>query len=592
MTSSGNSFLQRHQHFLRYASLNPARQNFLLGSAFLLFVVIVIYIPATYGGFVWDDDIIVQNNVLLRSWDGLYKIWFSPGEALQYYPIVHMSNWIEMHLWGPDPLGYHLVNMILHAMNSILLWRLLRSLDVPGAWMIACLFAVHPVHVESVAWISERKNTLSAFFYLLSLLMMDRYQVFSLSQKKGDPKYYWLALLYYLGALHSKTVTFSLPVVALLLVWWKKGRIQWKRDVVPFIPFFAFGGMLGAVTVLLEKYRVGAIGSDWALSFPERCLVAGKAFWFYWGKLVWPHPLIFFYPKWKPDLSDGIQIFFSVSIPAAFFLFWVFKRNISRGPFTALFFFFISIFPALGFFNTYPMRFSYVADHFQYLASIGPLSLYVGVWIAAVTFLFRKSGLRTVKLIGFYIIPIPILIIFSWLAWKQCHIYKDYETLYADIIKKNPNAFIAYNNLGVLLSHVGEGDDALRYYTKAVEVNPQDHNAIKNLGRAMVRKGRYQDAVSLYSRSIEIDPDNTFLHNDLGLILMHQGNAEEAFAHFLESIKTGPINPDPALLQNLDWAFEALPRGKNTDSFPEILRLDRRKLVAGQGNNRPALIGN
>src|SRR5208283_2705757 len=281
-------------------------------SLLLVAVTLVAYLPALLGQFVWDDDDYVVNNLLLHSLKGLSQIWFAPGTTPQYYPLSFTSFWVDYHLWQLNPLGYHVTNVLLQALNAILLWTVLRRLEVPGAWLAAAIFAVHPVNVETVAWVTERKNLLAGFFYLSSALACLRFwlpkpvmadgRAPGVSEISaiglGHGKFYWLALCLYLCALLAKTATIALPVAILLAVWWKRGKMGW-RELFPLAPFLAVGMAMGLFTVWVEKHFVQAVGKEWAFSFLERCLIAGRAVWFYLGKLMWPHPLMLVYPHWE-----------------------------------------------------------------------------------------------------------------------------------------------------------------------------------------------------------------------------------------------------------------------------------------------------
>jgi hypothetical protein len=273
------------------------------GALALLVLVLLAYTPALDAGFVWDDDDYVTANVTLRSVTGLARIWVEPGAVPQYYPMAFTSLWLDYRLWGMRPFGYHLVNVLLHGLNAVLLWRLLVMLAVPGAWLAAAVFAVHPVHVESVAWVTERKNVLSGAFYLGAFLA---YLRFAPPGGRGAGPVAWrayaAALALFVLAMLSKTVTCTLPAALLIVLWWKRPRLA-ARDVLPLLPFFALGLGLSLVTIWMEKHHVGAQGADWALSAVDRCLIAARALWFYLGKLVWPAPLVFNYPRWRSSSS-------------------------------------------------------------------------------------------------------------------------------------------------------------------------------------------------------------------------------------------------------------------------------------------------
>ena len=321
------------------------------------------------GGFIWDDNDHVTHNTAVQNPSGPADIWRRLGSTPQYYPLVFTSFWIEHALWGLNPFGYHLNNVLLHLLNAFLLWRVLLRLSIPAPWLAAAVFALHPLQVESAAWITERKNILSAVFYLGALLAYLRFAQIGPPARSAAAGWrcYALALLLFVAALLSKTVTCSLPAVILLLLWWKRGRVSW-RAFVPLLPMLAIGVGMGLMTVWIEKSHIGATGSEWDLSWIERTLIAGRALWFYLGKLVWPADLMFWYPRWRIDVGEWQQFIYPAAFAGLTAALWISRRRIGRAPIVSLLIFSGTLMPALGFFDVYPMRFSFVADHFQYLA--------------------------------------------------------------------------------------------------------------------------------------------------------------------------------------------------------------------------------
>lgn len=367
------AFVQKGEKNKANPSLHSAWTKVWLPGLLLAVSVFIAYQPVLRGGFIWDDDDYVTNNWTLHDFNGLKHIWFDTQATPQYYPLVHTTFWLEYHAWKLNPVGYHVVNVLLHALGSILLWRVLKRLELPGAWLAAAVFALHPVNVESVAWITERKNVLSAVFFFAAAWAYLRFAGESEGKKRRWS--WWLAALcLFVCALLSKTVACSLPAVLLLVRWWKKKRLQ-AGDVLPMVPFFIAGLWLGLQTARLEEHHVGASGAEWSFSLGERCLIAGRALWFYAGKLVWPVKLTFVYPRWQMDAGIWWQWLFPAAALAIVATLWFARKRIGRGPLVAVLVFAGALFPALGFVNVYPMRFSFVADHFQYLASIGIIVL-------------------------------------------------------------------------------------------------------------------------------------------------------------------------------------------------------------------------
>ena len=361
-----------------------------LFSFFLIVTVFAAYLPALNGGFVWDDDSWTTGlQPFLTSFRGLRWMWTKPGVLQQYYPLTGSTFWLDYHLWGFWTLPYHLENVVLHAAAAWLLWRLLFRFNIRGAWLAAAIFALHPVMVESTAWITERKNVLSLVLYLASLLAYGHFVRFWDSvdtpvtpgcfDRLSPDHARIIAFFLFVASVLAKTTSFSLPAVILLLCWWKRGRIRWREDVVPTIPFLLVSVIFGLLVAGLEKNHLNAKGPEWDLMFQERCVIAGRAFWFYIGKLLWPVNLCFLYPRWHPDIGSFRQWLYPISAVVALLALWLGRRQIGRGPATALFFYVGTLFPVMGFMDAYGMRYSFVWDHWVYLSSIGIIVLFASV---------------------------------------------------------------------------------------------------------------------------------------------------------------------------------------------------------------------
>ncbi|MHC4649419.1 MAG: tetratricopeptide repeat protein [Planctomycetota bacterium] len=512
------------------------RLPFVSAAALLVLMTLAAYWPATSCGYIWDDDDYVHQNVLLRSTGGLGEIWLDVGATPQYYPLVHTSYWLEYRLWEDDPRGYHVVNILLHALGAVLLWRVLKRLGVPGAWVAAAVFALHPVHVESVAWITERKNVLSGVFYLGSALL---YLRFTLRTGEDRPSR-WLyagALALFVCALLSKTVACSLPAALLLVLWWKRGHIGWQ-DARLLAPFFALGVAFGLLTIWMEVHRVGAEGATWNLTFIDRCLIAGRALGFYAGKLIWPWPLMFVYPRWQINASAWWQYTFPAAAAAVVVGLWLARNRIGRGPLVAVLFFAGTLVPALGFFDIYPMRYSFVADHFQYLASIGLIALgATGLFAAA-----RRCG--DLGLVSAGIAAGVVLLVLGTATWRYGHAFQDAEMLWRDTLDNNDNAWIAHNNLGTILQARGRQDEAFHHFRRAVEINPDHAEAHNNVGGILGLQGRADEAIIHFRRALELDPGLARAHANLGNALLAQSRLDEAMIHFREAERLDPALSD------------------------------------------------
>lgn len=527
---------------------------------FILVCVFVSYIPAISAGFIWDDDFHVFNNPHLLDIDGLRRIWFTT-ESQQYYPLVYSSFWIEHQIWGDNPMGYHVVNMILHSINAFLVYRILTYLRIRGAVAVALVFAVHPVHVESVAWVSERKNVLSGLFYLAAFL----------SYLKFDDglggKHYARSIALFVAALLSKTVTATLPP-ALILARWMRGRAIGVKDLARLAPFFAVGLALGLVTVAWEVKLVGASGEDFALSPLERLLLPGRVSWFYVSKLLAPYDLIFFYRRWVLDASSFIQWLYPAALLGVLAALFFFRKRIGRKPFAGAAFFVLTLFPALGFFNVYPFRNSFVADHFQYLASIGVVALVVGVAARALDlFAGEKSGACAKGAVA------AVVFALSFLSFRQCRIYENQETLWRDTLRKNPAAWMAHVNLGNVLVHTGRQDEGLAHFFRAIELKPGYELPYFNVGNELTKRGLLEEANRYYRKAIELKPDYGNAHYNLANNLYASGRLDVAIAHYEKAVAA---DPDDALFRiNFGNALARTGRLEEAaDEYEEALRID------------------
>src|SRR5881398_447213 len=380
-------------------------------------VTILAYRPAWNGGFLWDDDAYVTNNELLTAPDGLRRIWFSFESPSQYFPLVYTTFRIERALWGLNPAGYHVVNVLLHVANALLVWRLLARLKVPGAWLAGAIFALHPVQVESVAWITERKNVLMGFFFLLTLLA---WTAFVDERTKRPWRFYGLALILYVLALSAKTTACTLPAALLLILWLQKKSINWER-ILQIAPFFLLGLGIGLVTVWWERYHQGTRMAVLALGPVERILVASRAVWFYLGKLIWPSNLTFIYPRWTIVSTHSLAYAWLLAGAGLCAVIYFVRRYVGRGVEVAAAFFVATLSPVLGFIMLYTFRYTFVADHYQYLACIGPIALASAALINLAD-AFERS--RTLILSA----VLCVVAVLAALTWRQAAMYGDIET--------------------------------------------------------------------------------------------------------------------------------------------------------------------
>jgi tetratricopeptide (TPR) repeat protein len=574
---------------------SPARSWLLALLVFAL--VLVCYWPALRGGLVWDDASHVTRPDL-RSWTGLGRIWTDLHATQQYYPVLHSVFWFEHRLWGDATLGYHLANVLAHATSACLLALLLRRLWWPATaaraggtggvageegdggadrrgsdgavgtdgasrrvprgteWVAAILFAVHPVCVESVAWISEQKNTLSLVCYLLAALTYLRFE-----RTRGWGAYLGASGLFLL-ALGTKSVTATLPAALLVLAWWRRGAVRWRTDVVPLLPWFAAALAGGALTAWVERTLIGASGAAFELTLGERVLLAGRNVWFYVGKLIWPVDLTFVYPRWQVAAeAPGWWGWLAGALVATLVL-WLLRRR-WRGPLAAWLFFGGSLFPALGFFNVYPFLFSYVADHFQYLASVGAFAAAAAV--IGHTWSHRRRSVR----LGLGVVLLAVVATLAAATRRQSGEYRSSDTLYRATLARNPACWMAHNNLAVELVAVpARVPEALAHYHDALRLNPEYAEAHNNLGCALARlPGRTEEAMAEFRAALRIAPKFVEAHLNLAIALAAQpGREEAALAEYREAVRLSPGFPEGHY--SLGNFLEKLP-GRAGDAMAE-----------------------
>jgi protein O-mannosyl-transferase len=497
--------------------------------AVLLLAVLMVYQPAWYGGKIWDDDAHITRPEL-RSWGGLWRIWFELGATQQYYPLAHSAFWIEARLWGDRLLGYHLVNIVLHALSSFLIIVILKRLSAPGAVLAGVVFALHPIQVESVAWMSELKNTLSGVFYFAGLLA---YLWFDQTRRSRP---YLLAALFFVLALLTKSVTATLPVGLLVIFWWKRGALSWDRDVKPLIPFFALAAIAGFFTSWNERSLIGARGAEFDFSPIERLLIAGRSFMFYLHQLLWPADLIFIYSRWKVDAAVWWQYLYPFSVAALILIAWRFRAR-TRAPFASLLYFGITLGPALGFVNVYPFRFSFVADHFQYLAGAGVIAL-IAAMVDRLVCRLKAPSLALRRTAA----ALTLGLILGVLTWHQSRLYADPRLLYEETLRRNPSAWLAHLNLGFLANQDPlEGKAAaMAHYRAALAINPDEPQVRTNLGTAYMETGLYDDALKEYQAAVRLAPGYSDAYLNMGADLQHLGRYREAEAAYREALAIKP----------------------------------------------------
>jgi len=499
----------------------------------LIGAVILTYLPVWRAGYLWDDDIYLTTNPCIVGPFGLKEIWTT--SASDICPLVMSTFWVEHALWGLAPLPYHLVNVVMHGACAVLLWQVLRGLRVPGAWLGAALWALHPVQVESVAWIIEMKNTESALFFLLSIFFFVKWlRTEDLGGRTGVGWNYMLTLLFAAMAMASKSSTVVLPVVLCLCAWWVEGRWQW-RNLASVALVFLMSVAAAGVSIWTQGLQLAdAPDPQWARSWPERLAAAGDAVWFYLGKLVWPHPLIAIYPRWQIDAGQWFSYLPLLAVVIVLFVLWLKRESSLRPCFFIFAYFLVALLPALGLIDNFIFRHSLVFDHLQYLASMGPLALAGAGLVRMADFVIPgKLPLQSGLCAG-------LLLVLGFLSWHRASVFQSEETLWTDALAKNPNTWAGHNNLGEALLHKGQTDQAIIEYQKALDINPYDAQAQNNLGNAFLQKGEVDEAIKQYQKAMTISPGYAEARYNLGGAYLQKGQVDAAIRQYQSALAISP----------------------------------------------------
>jgi len=481
------------------------------GAALIALLTVLVYLPALRAGLVWDDRSLITENPLIKASDGLYRFWFT-ADTPDYRPLTWSLWWLEWRLWGANAMGYHMVNVLLHAADALLVWVVLRRLKIPGAWLAAAVFAVHPVNVATGAWISEQKNTLSMLLFAVAILLYLRFD------ERGRWRWYGLSLVSCWLAVLSKTAVVMLPVVLLGCLWWRHGRIR-MRDWLCALPYFAASLALSVVTII-QHHRALEGTAVQTGGFPARLATAGWVPWFYLSKALLPIDLTVVYPKWEVDPSRWVSYMPGIILVGGLIVFWWKRRSWGRPLFFALGYFVVMLFPVLGFFDQAFYRYSWVADHWQYYSIIGVIALMVAAGVAVC----RHMGER--GRVGGVLASAILLAVLGGASWKRTHVYADSETLWRDNVARNPNAWVAQYNLGVLLRESHRIQDAIAQYQETLRIKPDVPEAYYSLGVALGQIGRVREAIADYEQALRIEPHYVNAQNNLAWLLATSAPAE------------------------------------------------------------------
>jgi protein O-mannosyl-transferase len=544
---------QKHSPQARSARTNPSAPNirFAAGIALIAAAALLTYFPSLNGGFIWDDnDLYITKNQILKASDGLYRFCCTT-EPVEYHPVTNTTFWIEWRLWGMNSTGYHVTNLILHIVESLLIWIILRKLSIPGAFLAAMIFAVHPVNVESAAWIAERKDMMAMLFFLLSILCYLKHFSSSCDENPQRSRHtlcsdlvhgvcglhidrwYWLSLGAFVSAMLSKGSVAMLPMILLGITWWLRTEPSVSKwDLARIAPFLAVAVILTPVHVWFQTHVLGEVIRS--ANFIERLLGAGGVVWFYLYKAVLPINLAFVYPQWRIEAGNPLwwlPLSAALAVTAAL---WRYRKGWSRPLLFAWGFFCVGLIPVMGFADAYFMLYSLVADHYQHIAIVGVIAL-VSAGFAA--WHQRVRGAIRQAVIVLAILAIGAL---AFLTWRQNGLYRDEITLYQDVLKKNPECWLVHCNLGLILDNLGRTPEAMEHYKKALQINPDYPEAHINMGRVLDNAGRPQEALEHFQQALRLNPYSPEPYFNLGVALVKLGRPEQAIKSYEQALRLNP----------------------------------------------------
>ena len=547
------------------------------GTLAIVTLAIGAYLPAMQGDFLWDDEVAVVMNPWVRSPQGLRDFWLSTDPP-DFFPLTNSLFWLQWRLWGTNTTGYHAVNVALHAAAALLLWKILRRLRIPGAWIAALAWAVHPINVPSVAWITELKNTLSMLFYLLATLAFLHWDL----ETRRWP-WYAGALALFLLALLSKTSVVMLPVVLLLYLWWRHaGRnteapkrgddmqyLETRTGLsavagqashiiklsLTVLPFLLLGLILAVITIIRQGRVIGSTELP-ELQWFERLLIAGRALWFYAMKIVAPIKLTAVYPRWHVDAGDPAWYLPWAGAALVVAICWRTRRGWGRHALFGLGIFAVSLFPVIGFFDMFYMTYSFVADQWAYVASAAMLPMLCAAGVAF-TRPSRHRGTPEKKVNQTPRLPVlrhwrtvfmgvafTLWLTFLWGAsFTRAQAYTTAEALWTRNISLNPASWCAYNNLGQLRVAADDYDGALRYFHKAVRYNPKHVKALHNIGSILFEKGEYGEAAGFLQRALALEPDYVMAAVNYGKTLLKLNRPQAALLYLRKGLDSHTYAP-------------------------------------------------
>ena len=557
------------------------------GIAIIVGAVLIIYLPAISGGFILDDDCYLTTSPIVKASDGLYRFWCTT-EATDYWPATNTTFWIEWRIWGMNPTGYHVTNLILHIASSLLIWLILRRLSIPGAFWAAMIFAVHPVNVASVAWIAERKNLIAMLFFLLSIMcylktVMPTTSVgMAPARSHGGPwervtslwrpaprlsrLFYWLSLAAFVVAMLGKGSVAMLPVLLLLVIWWLRPVMRW--DLARTAPFFMVAATLTGVNVWFQTHGTEVVLRN--SGFIERLLGASGVVWFYLDKAIFPVDLTFVYAQWHIEVDNPLWWLPLLAVLIVTSVLWRYHKGWSRPFAFAWGFFCIALIPVMGFADVGFMRHSLVADHYQHVALIAVIALAAALWST-----WYRTAQGAVHW-AVMILPVAAAGALAFQTWSRSGLYYDKITLYQVTLEKNPDFWMGHYNLGNALADADRLSEAIEHYKRALQLNPDHYKAHNNLGVTLVQAGQYQEAIEHYRQSIKLNPDYPDAYYNLGIVLDRTGHTYEAIQNYEQALRLKP--DDAEVCNNLGKALVKIDRTQEAiERFEQAVRLEARR---------------
>jgi protein O-mannosyl-transferase len=515
------------------------------GVAIIAACVFFVYLPAINGGFVWDDDKLVTENQLVMAPDGLSRIWCT-NQAADFWPLVNSTFWLEWRLWAMNPAGYHATNLILHTAEAWLIWLILRRLSIPGAYLAALIFAVHPVNVESVAWIAQLKNLLAMLFFLLSIQWyLKAMQAATGSGPDGTrhetasdllhpssliphpSSFYWLSLAAFLLAILSKGSVVVMPLILLGIIWWLR-PLKWP-DLAWISPFFILAAIMTKVNLWFQVHGTDAVVRT--AGFLDRMLIAPCTIWFYLYKAIFPFKLAPVYPQWQIEPGNLLRWLPLLSALGVTAVFWLCRNGWSRPFLFAWGFFCIALVPVMGFADVGFMKYALVADRYQHIAIIGAVALAAAGLIG-----WRRwvgGGIC-------WAVAVLALAVLGFTTWGQCGIYRNPIVFNETALERNPDFWPGHYNLGVALQKAGRLTDAIREYELVIRVQPEFSDALCNLAGMLIRNGRFQEAIDHLKVALRVHPDDPEILNNMGCALLDSGHARESIQFSKEAVRLKP----------------------------------------------------